>query len=292
MLQLLFNTLVKIFSLLVALSIAWPYPAFADHRPGLIALVHNQDMEPVAGRYDALKGWMPSTAFFDPPDPGFPVTLFGLGGKIAEVSMAMEEKIPADYVFKNWNAPISAWTHEEPSTALAVTGRWPAPVRLPQLLPLNDPTAVAVARDYLAEHHLKVENPRLTQAMRIDLLGDGHEEIIVTAYSDPQEQVEGQPATIYALSLLAFSFQGRSKIVALAEQAGYKPAEQSLDAFKHYQGVRGTFNVLAFVDLTGRGPLTIALSRHYPVEIAAMRDLDIFTFDGKAVKKVLSGEKY
>jgi len=165
-------------------------------------------------------------------------------------------------------------------------------VRLAREMELADPAAIAIAARYLARRGLRVSAPRLTQALEIDLNGDGQWERFVCAESEPAALHERRGEAIYSVALMEFTVGGHSKTDALAEQTSYRPASETAREHKQFYGVMEHDQLLAFVDLDGDGRLEIALYRHIPVAVSPTEAVDLFKFDGKNVRKVLAEDTY
>ena len=98
----------------------------------------------------------------------------------------------------------------------------------------------------------------------------------------------GQHSDVYALALLWWNDHGKEKIFPLAAQTSHKPAGQSVEEHEKYHGKRHFLRVLCAVDVDGDGWKEIALYR-------AREDstqVSLFHFNGRALRKVLSAEKF
>jgi hypothetical protein len=152
---------------------------------------------------------------------------------------------------------------------------------------LSDPEAVRIASDFLKQHHLPVEAPILTQAYQVDLDDDGVPEKILCAHNDKKAVRDNEPADIYAIALLQTEAPGHEKTMELASQISHKPAGRTMEEHQRYYGTRDFYRLIMVYDLVGDGRKEIGLYR--AKEDAA--EADVFTFDGRNVKQVLSAYK-
>ena len=263
-------------------------PARAQNLGGakLIAFADRKYLSFMIGKYDPKKGWVAASDFYQPPEPQDPFTIYGTAGKLAEVVITDNRKAWPDGNNFDWFAPISEWNQDIQPQALAVSGQGGEPPRVPHALALDDPQAVAVATDYLRGKGVRLEhNPYVTQAFSIDLNGDGVIETLVCAHSNRLDLKDDAAANVYAMALLSFRRKdGRQKMIPLIAHAHYKPATRTVAEDRTYYGTREYYRFLAFVDPAGDGRLAIFV---YEAQNDA-NIVEVFTFDGSRVKKVIS----
>jgi hypothetical protein len=256
-------------------------------RPRVLSFADENWLTMAIGEFNHGQGWVQSTDFYSPPQPGDVVTLFGTQGKLGEVTIQDERRPIPEGTNAGWSARVERGTTMRQPFALAIQGSWPDTGPDSQELALDDPANVRMVSDYLKDHGLKVETPFLTQAFQADLLGDGHREVLLCAHSDTKALTDDQEAVVYALALLHFGPPGKEETIALASQAAYKPAGRSIDAFEHLYGTRDFYRFIAFHDIEGDGHKEIVLYRAKDLGTQT----DVFTFDGHRVQQVLSAYK-
>ncbi len=239
------------------------------------------------GEYEPGKGWIQSTDFYAPPQPQDKVTLFGMKGKLGEVTIIDDRRPNPGGTPVGWSAQIARGQTIEQPYALAILGSWPDTGPDSSEIALADPVGVRIVSEFLKKHGLKVESPFLTQAYQVDLDGDGQFETLYCAHSDARALQENQEAAIYAVALLHVGPLDHGKTITLARQLSYKPASRSIDAHEHLFGKRDFYRLIAVHDIDGLGRKEIVL---YRAKDDATQ-IDVFTFDGHRKHKVLSAYK-
>jgi hypothetical protein len=258
-----------------------------DPRPRVLDFAIENSLAMAIGKFEPGKGWVQSTDFYSPPQPGDPVSLFGVKGKLGEVVIMDQHRPNPEGTYAGWSAHIERGLTMHQPYALAIQGSWPDAGVESEELPLNDADGERIASDFLKEHGLKVKTPFLTQAYKSDLTGDGHLATLVCAHSDLGALRDDQEGVIYALALLRGGPPGREETKVLAAQYSFKPAFRTIDEQKRYHGERDFYRFIAFHDIAGDGQREIVL---YRAKDGSMQ-IDIFTFDGRRVRQVLSAYK-
>src|SRR5579871_5332228 len=126
----------------LGLSLLFPVVAMGDPAiPAnrLFALVNRDHVATAIGQFDAKRGWMANTTFYQPLQPQDFLTLYGMSGKLGEVRiMDLRRPLPED-TFADWYPKISTWSSTSQSYALAVAGELPAIPSQVKALPLDTP---------------------------------------------------------------------------------------------------------------------------------------------------------
>ena len=258
-----------------------------DARVRQLAFVSEEYLTLSIGKYDPGEGWLQSTDYYTTLLSSETFTLFGVHGRMGEISLVGTHREDSWIEPVLWSAKTNRGPAADPPFALAVRGSWPEE-RGARDIPLENADAERIARDYLRRRGLRVENPLLTQAYQADLLGDGRLETLVCAHSDPSALKDDQAGDVYAVSLLNFGPAGSEKTIALRSQTSHKPAAQTREVHEGFYGKRDFLRVIACHDIDGEGRQEIVL---YAAQDDATQ-IDVFTFDGHTIKKVLSAFKH
>ena len=203
--------------------------------------------------------------------PGTRWQLFGLNGPIANVTTGalLPPDMPVGY------AAAMRQPLRETEDVFAVSNVGPdAQPRLPRAQNLNSPLYQKVAAAVLREAGLPLSSARLNQLLRVDLNGDGTEEVLLSASSRPDYGHTSQlKAGDYSLVALRFVDGGRVKNVPLDLEFSTKNVGFSSP---------GHAEILACVDVTGDGQMEIVVSNGYYEGWG----FEVWQFDGKSLKRV------
>jgi hypothetical protein len=158
---------------------------------------------------------------------------------------------------------------------VAIGGQWNALPRVPRLVSADQGIYKEAVADFLKKKGMKNPKVKITQVMRIDLDGDGVEEVLVTAdtYAQklyPHLQEKGN----YSLVLLRKVIHGKVENLVIAED--YFPSNLEY-------GVPMRFWVGAVLDVDGDGVMEIVLHAMY----YEGGGTSVYRVEGNKVKKVL-----
>ena len=261
--------------------------AQAQDQGHLLAFTIDNRLTMAIGEFEPGRGWVQSTDFYAPPQPGDVFTLYTPAGDAAKV-MIQEKRRPAeDGTFAGWTALISGWDNRMSPFALAVAGRDPFPAEPLQTIALDNPEARAIVAKYLKGQGLRVDQPFLNQAFHLPSKGGARDAVVLVAHSDESALSKEKEASIYAIALLEWNDRGQEKILALASQTSFKPAGRTREEHERLYGTRDFLRLIAAVDLDGDGWKEIIL---YDAKDDATQ-IDVFSFNGRRIKKVLSAYK-
>ncbi len=165
---------------------------------------------------------------------------------------------------------------------LAVGGAGNAQPRTPQTLSNNSPVYRKIVGDILKKHGLK-PNVKITQIMRVDLEGDGTQEVLISATN-----YKGYAGSLDSIS--SRSLKNEYSMVLLRKVVGSKVVTQMLDE-EYYVKDRdfnapNIFTIAGVWDLNGDGRLEIVTrGRYYEGDATMVYEMR----GGKAVKVLESG---
>lgn len=132
---------------------------------------------------------------------------------------------------------------------IAIGGQWNALPRVPRLASTGQQIYKEAVADFLRKKGIKDPEVKITQVIRIDLEGDGVEEVLVTADTfDKQLTRNLQKKGSYSLVLLRKVIQGKVETLVIEED--YFPSTR-----KH--GVPHRYWVGAVLDVDGDGVMEI-----------------------------------
>ncbi len=260
--------------------------------PTLVGWFRSSDVEPAGAEaqpYLWLGGaYFPGKGFrTDAQAKGFMYSgtrwqLFSLDGAGPRVTtnQLMPPDVPVGY-----NAPLRTPLSAKKFggkefVALSIASRNNAakPLRVPRQQNLNQAIYRSAAAKLLSAKGLKLKRARLTQLMRVDLDGNGTEEVLMTAHSrDNYGRSPGEKAGDYAMTAIRFveTGSGRPKSAPLDLAFSTKNAEFSAPGYSA---------ILACADVDGDGKLEIITSTGYYEGWG----IEVWKFDGKSVKRVLT----
>jgi hypothetical protein len=258
--------------------------------PIRFALVIGSWIRMPIGKYNHAHRWVRGDAYYAPFQPAEFVTVFDVGGKKGvERILSPRRPDPSGFPLE-WKAPIERWmpSPDGEGYAIAVQGVRPEGPPAPHAIPLTDPECLRIARETLAQRGLHIETPILTQALKLNLNADGTDYLLfVSALSDRKALDHMTTESWYALSLMHRHVAGQDQTYTLAAQTSYKPAGRTRLQQEHFYGTPAKSRFLAFADLDGDGKAEIALYTRTTSTIM----VDVFTYEGKTPKKVISIEK-
>ncbi len=146
-----------------------------------------------------------------------------------------------------------------PEARIAVAGAWNALPRVPQILPTTSPVYREVVRKELAQHGLTKLTVKIDQIWRVDLDGDGRDEILISAnnYAYDTQGVSPPSASRagdYSLLLVRRIVSGRVRTFVLGEE--YYTHAKTFNA-------PNDAHVAAVLDVNGDGKMEIIVHDRY-----------------------------
>lgn len=142
------------------------------------------------------------------------------------------------------------------SGKIALVARWEAAPRKPQSLPLDTPVYTETVAELLQAEGIAAPEVQLTSVSRIDLEGDGVDEVLITAarLSGLGDGLPTASAGDYSLVVLRKVINGEATSIPLA-----------ISVFTEDVGLADPvqYNLLAMLDLNGNGNLEIVIEGWY-----------------------------
>jgi signal peptidase I len=281
------------FVLLVALRVMAAPSEIGEKR--ILAFADQNNLKMFIGKYDphssdlirgspGAVGWVQPDDFYEPPEPGSLVSLFGLHGKIGEVRVADPQRAFPDDVPAGWSATVTRWNWAVQPQALAIFGSISAPEMRLRDIPLDDPSVRAAAAAYLNSKGLSVPEPWVTQAFQTDITGDGLAETFFCVHSDESALKDDEAASIYAVAFVRVMVGQDEKLIPVASQTSYKPAHRTVAEHKIFYGSRDYYRFITFMDIDGDGRQEMVLYRAK----SDATQVDVVALDGATVKTVLT----
>ncbi|MEP6809445.1 MAG: hypothetical protein ABI992_04325 [Chthoniobacterales bacterium] len=185
--------------------------------------------------------------------PGHPYSvykLFGLGGRVTGGKAKANQDVCPDV----WEQEVQPANEEK---AIAVSASWNP---MPRKAKLSDPKQevyVKAARDFLISKGISEPTVKITQILRIDLDGDGEEEVLLTATNylkDDGTVPSSAAAGNYSFVLLRSVVNGKVQ-TKLVEGDFYSKANEN--------AAPNRYEVRGLLDLNGDGRLEIIVGSSY-----------------------------
>jgi hypothetical protein len=218
--------------------------------------------------------WLASEAAAPRLDSGDTYRIYTLYGEVAQVRGSAPQ--PPRETCVNWAVEVdipTGITHQQPAL-IGVQGPWNALPRIPRLQSLQETVYHQALSEWLLQHGIKDDNPQLTQIIRIDLEGDGKDEVLLSAGNIDAHSADAQA--------------GGYSVVLLRKLIGNKVETLPLQQNYYAQGC--TFcapeadHVMAVLDLNGDGTMEIITGLNYYEGGAGI----VYELSGAQVKEVLS----
>lgn len=240
--------------------------------PVVVALAQEKSIF-LVGAHDARRGWINDRQAKAVFRRGAVFTAFNARGEVGKTTTGATEVVePGGGWMATGNRAFAAGT---PLLALSGANR-PLP-RRPRAQSLHNPVYQQAVAALLRAQKLRVRQAKLTQHWRVDLNGDGTDEVLLAAHSRPQMGREARAFKgDYALVMLRFLHNGKVKTVPLTGDIYRKDALGGAVAAMR-------FTLLGCFDMNRDGTLEIAVGgRYYEGE-----SVEVFSFDGKTARRVL-----
>ena len=274
-----FLLLLTIFVLASAVAVP---QATTVRSPTIIGLAFQGDGDKVgfwvAGAFTGKGGYVSSEKAAPLAKRSLRYKLHSVQGVRATVTQTSQEKsgTPQGWIVNTTGAP---GLKEFPMLALSDNGKKAVP-RIPRRQIADNPVYEKALSEMLKrEGSLSVARPHITGHFRVDLNGDGTDEVLLTGATRSNFTTYSARVGDATFAAIRFSDGKTVRTMPLDLNVATKKSAKQFPF-----SAPAEYKILACVDIDGDGRMEIAVySTAHESEV-----LEIFSFDGKSVKKVLS----
>jgi hypothetical protein len=179
-------------------------------------------------------------------------SLFGIKGRVGELTATVEAPEPNEPCEDFYYAKTGSET--ETGTALGKSRTWNPLPRTPKAINLKDKTYLNVVSGILRSKGVPNAKAIIEQAVKVDLDGDGVDEVLLTASSYGGKIQPGAKANDYSFVLLRKIVAGKVKNIMISEEYIKKTVNF---------GAVSRFEISAILDLNGDGKMEVVVFGEY-----------------------------
>ena len=183
--------------------------------------------------------------------------VYGLTQSLGEAKGAKPKPSEEDVCSDMLVVPLSP----KPKGVIALAASWNALPRKPQVLDPTQQVYLDAVRDFLNTKGIKQPKAKIENITRVDLDGDGEEEVLISAtnYFQKEEAVPMRsPAGSYSMVLLRRVVPGKVE-TQLVEGEFYSKAYTNTEEFN----APNAYKVIAVLDLDGDGKMEVVVGSSY-----------------------------
>jgi hypothetical protein len=162
---------------------------------------------------------------------------------------------------------------------LAVGGDWNALPRVPRVESNSVPDRVGAVRSALRSHGIRNPRVNVTQTLRVDLEGDGQDEVLISATTPNRNYVDvryGPKTGDYSLVLLRKI--GKGGVVDTLLDGEFYPRARK-------DAAPNVYHVAGVLDVNGDGVMEVIVDYHY----YEGGGVDVYSVQGGKARKVCGG---
>jgi hypothetical protein len=169
---------------------------------------------------------------------------------------------------------------------IALAAPWNALPRKPQVIDSTQEIYVDAVREFLETKEIKQPEVKIDNILRVDLDGDGEEEVLISAtnyFDEPDRVPMRSPASSYSMVLLRRVVAGKVEtqlIVGEFHPKAYPKAAEEEGRFD----APNAYKAIATLDLDGDGKMEVVIHSYY----YEGGETTIYRCDPKKVKALLS----
>ena len=179
-------------------------------------------------------------------------SLYGLTGKKGELTATIEPPPTDDPCDETYF--LETRLEEQTGVGIGAGRKWNPVPRMPRAINLKDKTYLNIVSAILRKQGLPRAKPVIEQAVKIDLDGDGTDEVILTASSYGGKIAPSAKAGDYSFMLVRKIVNGKVKNIMIAEEYIKKNIQF---------GAPSRFEISAIADLNGDGKMEIVQYGEY-----------------------------
>lgn len=235
---------VPLFGLLATLN-------FTVARAADICPIVEVETEFVIGAYSGGK-WLPSDKAAKAIKPGTNYKVYSLTGEVGTSKggkpVANQDVCPDVFTVELTPKPDKG--------AIAVAVPWNPMPRTPKIADPTQPVYIQAAHDFLVSHGIKDPKVKITKIVRIDLDGDGEDEVLLSAtnYFTKDGVPSDSPAGSYSFVLLRRVVNG--KVITQMVAGEFHPSGKKFNAPMK-------FEIEGVLDLDGDGKMEVLIQGNY-----------------------------
>jgi hypothetical protein len=197
--------------------------------------------------------WLDSAHAAASLQPGTSFRVYGLDREMSAAKAGKPETM-SEPCPDTWSVKLSP---AQKNGAIALSAAWNALPRKPRTADVTQPVYVQAVRDFLVGKGLPDPQVHITQILRIDLEGDGEEEVLISATNYFTKET-GMPSSAKA---------GSYSFVLLRRVVDRKVKTQLVEGEFYPKGKEfsapNRYRVLAVLDLDGDGKMEVILDSQY-----------------------------
>lgn len=177
-------------------------------------------------------------------------SLYGLPGRTGELTATIEAPdVPCEEFYY-----AKTGLENQKGVGIGAGRTWNPVPRTPRAINLNDKTYLNIVAGILRAKGLTKSVAKIEQAVKVDLDGDGTDEVVLTASSYGGKIAPGAKAGDYSFVLVRKIVGGKAKNIMIAEEYIKRNVEF---------GAPSRFEISAIVDLNGDGRMEIVQYGEY-----------------------------